>query len=63
MDGHADILRERGGGSHVMLERRNLAGSSGGTKNSHKKMSALRCEFWLIYSDFSVKKIIKKIIL
>ena len=45
MDGRADILREREG-SHVMLERKNLAQSSGGTRNSHKKISALRCDLW-----------------
>ena len=64
MDGRADILRKRGGASHVMLERGYLAGSSGGTRNSDKKCQLsgvnfdrfMAIEFWPIYGDFSGKK-------
>ena len=59
MDGRTDILRERRG-SHVMLERWNLAGSSGGTRNSHKKCQLLGVNFDPFMVILLLKKIIKK---
>ena len=59
-DGRADILRKRGGGSHVMLERGNLAGSSGGTRNSHKKCQLLGMNFDQFMVILMYKKIYKK---
>ena len=58
-DGRADILR-KWGGSHVMLERGNLAGSSGGTRNSHKKFQLLGVNFDQFMAILVFKKIIKK---
>ena len=61
MDGRTDILRERGG-SHVMLEHWNLAGSSGGTRYSHKKCQLLGVNFDRFMEILVLKKIIKKTI-
>ena len=46
-----------------MLERGNLAGSSGGTRNSHKKCQLLGVNFDRFMAILVFKKIIKKIIL
>ena len=43
-----------------MLERGNLAGSSGGTRNSHKKCQLLGVNFDRFMAILVFKKIIKK---
>ena len=56
MDPHTDVLREGGGVLKVMLERWNLAGSSGGTRNSQKKCQLLGVNFDWFMAILVLKK-------
>ena len=60
MDPHTDVLREGGGVLKVMLERWNLAGSSGGTRNSQKKCQLLGVNFDWFMAILVLKKNFKK---
>ena len=57
MDPHTDVLREGGGVLKVMLERWNLAGSSGGTRNSQKKCQLLGVNFDWFMAILVLKKL------
>ena len=58
--GEFKINKEGRGGSHVILERGNLAESSDGTRNSHEKCQHLGVNFDQLMAILVLKKIMEK---